>query len=88
MGEMSGIIIAIMKKESNLCIFYKERRKDINNKDTNTDRNLVLITVNKVVSYRDFQELRFSYGIDTQDPYFFIEKKLLSEAVIYQRAGY
>jgi hypothetical protein len=53
MGEMSGAVIIIMREKSNLCIFCKGRRKGISNKDTNTDKNLAPITVNKVVLYKD-----------------------------------
>ena len=50
---MSEAIIAIIKEELNLYIFCEERRKDTNNKNINTDRNLVLTVVNQIVSYRD-----------------------------------
>jgi hypothetical protein len=51
---MSGTVIAIIKKELNLYIFYERRRKNINDKNTNIDRNLVLTVINQVVPYRDF----------------------------------
>jgi hypothetical protein len=46
MGKMSEAIIAIIKKELNLCIFCEKRRKDTNDKNINTDRNLVLTVIN------------------------------------------
>jgi hypothetical protein len=46
MGEMSGTIIIIIKKELSLYIFCEKRRKDINDKNTNTDRSLVLTVIN------------------------------------------
>jgi hypothetical protein len=46
MEEMSGVIIVIIKEKLNLCIFCKGRRKDINDKNTNTDKSLVLIVIN------------------------------------------
>jgi hypothetical protein len=46
MEEMSGAVIIMIKEKLSLCIFYEKRRKDINDKSTNIDRNLVLIIVN------------------------------------------
>jgi hypothetical protein len=50
MGEMSGVMIAMIKIEEDLCIFYEGRRKDIKDKATNTE-NLVPAVVNKVILY-------------------------------------
>jgi hypothetical protein len=46
MGEMSEAIIIIIKEKLSLCIFCEGKRKNINDKNTNTDRSLVLIIVN------------------------------------------
>jgi hypothetical protein len=83
MGEMSETVIVMIKEESSLYIFYERKRKDTNDKSTNTDRNLVPIVVNQVVLYRDLQQLQQSYGIDAQDFYFFVEEKLPPGTVIY-----
>jgi hypothetical protein len=64
MGEMSKAIIIIMKIEEDLCIFCKEKRKDIKDRATNTDGSLVPVIINKIVPYRNLEEVRLSYGID------------------------
>jgi hypothetical protein len=61
---MSGVIIAIIRTEKNLCIFCKGKKKDTENKATNTDRNLVPVTINKVISYKNLEKVRLSYSID------------------------
>jgi hypothetical protein len=43
---MSGIIIAMIREKLSLYIFYEERRKDIKDKSTNTDKSLILTVVN------------------------------------------
>jgi hypothetical protein len=55
MGEMTGAIIAMIKEELSLYIFCEGRRKNTNDKNTNTDRNLVLTVINQVVPYRNLQ---------------------------------
>jgi uncharacterized coiled-coil protein SlyX len=45
-GKMSGAIIAIIKEKLSLYIFCEKRRKDINDKNINTDKNLILTVVN------------------------------------------
>jgi hypothetical protein len=77
-----------MGTEVDLCIFCKGKRNKTQDQATNTDGNLIPVTVNKVVPYRDLEEIRRSYGINNQDPYFFIQEKLLSGTVIHQNAGY
>jgi hypothetical protein len=72
----------------NLCIFCKEKRNRIQNQVINTDGSLMPVTINKVVPYRNLEEIRRSYGINDQDPYFFIQEKLLSGTVIHHDAGY
>jgi hypothetical protein len=64
MGEISGIVIAIMRIEKNLCIFYKERKKDTKDRAINTDGSLVPVIINKVILYRNLEEVRLSYGIN------------------------
>jgi hypothetical protein len=88
MGEMSETIITIIKIEKDLYIFCERRKKDIKNRATNTDGNLMPVTVNKVIPYRNLEEMRQSYGIDNQDPYFFVREKLPPGTVIYPGAGY
>jgi hypothetical protein len=61
---MSGAIIAIIKIKKDLCIFCEERKKDTENKATNTDGSLVPVTINKVVLYRNLEEVRLSYNIN------------------------
>jgi hypothetical protein len=85
---MSEVIIAMIKIEKDLCIFYEGRKKDIKNKATNTDGSLIPVTINKMVPYRNLEEIRLSYGINDQDPYFFIQEKLPPGTIIYQKAGY
>jgi hypothetical protein len=83
MGEMSGAVIAIMKIKENLYIFCKGRRKDTKNRATNTDGSLVPVIINKMILYRNLEKIRLSYGINTQDPYFFIREEPPSGTVIY-----
>jgi hypothetical protein len=71
MGEMSEVVIAIIKAETDLCIFCKGKRKDTGDKTINTDKSLIPIIINKVVPYRNLEEIRLFYKIDDQDPYFF-----------------
>jgi hypothetical protein len=88
MGKMSGAVIIIMKIEKNLYIFYKGKKKDTENRVINTDGSLMPVIINKVVLYRNLEKVRLSYGIDIQDPYFFIKEKPPLGTVIYQGAGY
>jgi thioredoxin-related protein len=82
MGEMSRVIIAIIKTEKDLCIFCERRKRDTKNRATNTE-NLVPAIINKMVPYQNFQKLRLSYRIDYQDSYFFIKEKLPPGTVIH-----
>jgi len=43
---MLGVVIAIIREKLNLYIFCEKRRKDIKDKNTNTNRSLVLTVVN------------------------------------------
>jgi hypothetical protein len=61
---MSGAVIAIIKIKENLCIFYEERKKDTKDRATNTDGSLVPVIINKVILYRNLEEIRLFYGID------------------------
>jgi hypothetical protein len=69
--------------EMDLCIFCKGKKNRIQDQATNTDGNLIPVTVNKVVPYRNLKEIRRSYGINNQDSYFFIQKKLPPGTVIH-----
>jgi hypothetical protein len=80
---MSGVVIAIMRIEENLYIFCEGRKKDTKNRAINTDGSLVPVTINKVVFYQNLEKIRLSYGIDNQDPYFFIQEKLFPGTVIH-----
>jgi hypothetical protein len=71
-----------------LCIFCKRKRNKTQNQATNTDGNLIPVIINKVVPYRNLKEIRRSYGINNQNPYFFIQEKLPPGTVIYHNAGY
>jgi hypothetical protein len=62
----------IMGTEVDLYIFCKGKRNRTQDQATNTDGNLIPVTVNKVVPYRNLEKVRRSYGINNQDPYFFI----------------
>jgi hypothetical protein len=64
MGEMSGAVIAIIKIKEDLCIFCEGKRKDIKDRAINTDGSLVFVIISKVISYRNLEEMRLSYGID------------------------
>jgi hypothetical protein len=88
MGKMLGAVIAIIKIEEDLYIFYEDRRKSIEDRATNTDGSLVPVIINKVIPYQNLEEIRQSYGIDDQDPYFFIQEKLLPDTVVHPGAGY
>jgi hypothetical protein len=85
---MLGAVIAIMKIEEDLCIFCEGRRKDTKDRATNTDGSLMPVTVNKVIPYRNLEEVRLFYGIDNQNPYFFMQEKLPPGIVIYPETGY
>jgi hypothetical protein len=71
-----------------LCIFCKEKRNKTQNQATNTDRSLVLVTINKIILYRNLEEIRRFYSINNQDLYFFIQEKLPPDIVIYHNARY
>jgi hypothetical protein len=71
MGEMSGTVIAIIKIEKNLCIFCGRKKKP-KNRAINTDGSLVPVIINKVIPYRNLEEVRLFYGVNDQDFYFFI----------------
>jgi hypothetical protein len=88
MGEMLGAIITMIKIEEDLYIFYKRRRKDTRDKTTNTDGNLMPVATNKMVLYRNLKKMRQSYGIDNQDPYFFVREKLPPGTMIHLKTGY
>jgi hypothetical protein len=64
MGEMSGAVIVIIKIKEDLYIFCERRRKDMKDRVTNTDGSLVPVIINKVVFYRNLEEIRLFYGID------------------------
>jgi hypothetical protein len=51
MGEMLGAVIIIIKIEEKLCIFCERRRKNTEDRATNTDGSLVPVIINKVVLY-------------------------------------
>jgi hypothetical protein len=85
---MSGTVIIMIKIKENLYIFCEGRKKDIKNRATNTDGSLIPVTVGKIVFYRNLKEMRLSYGIDNQDPYFFVREKLPPGTVIHPGAGY
>jgi hypothetical protein len=80
---MSETVIAIMKIEKDLYIFCEKRRKDTEDRATNTDGNLIPVIINKVIPYRNLEKIRLSYGIDAQDPYFFIKKEPPPGTVIH-----
>jgi hypothetical protein len=58
--------------EIDLYIFCKKKKNRIQDQITNTDGNLILVIINKVVSYRNLKKVRRFYDIDDQDSYFFI----------------
>jgi hypothetical protein len=51
MRKITGIMIAIIKTEKNLCIFCERRKKDTEDRAININGNLVPVTVNKVIPY-------------------------------------
>jgi hypothetical protein len=61
-----------MGTEIDLYIFYKGKKNRTQNQAINTDGNLIPVIINKVISYRNLEEVRRFYSIDDQDPYFFI----------------
>jgi hypothetical protein len=61
-----------MGTEVDLYIFCKKKRNRTQDQATNTDGNLIPVTINKIIPYRNLKEIRRSYDIDDQDPYFFI----------------
>jgi hypothetical protein len=88
MRKMSGAMIAIIKIEKDLYIFCKGRKKNIKNRATNTDGNLMPVTTNKMIPYQNLEKIRQSYDIDDQDPYFFIQEKLLPDTVMHLKTEY
>jgi hypothetical protein len=77
-----------MGTEVDLYIFYKKKRNRTQDQATNTDGNLIPVTINKIISYRNLEKVRRSYDINNQNPYFFIQEKLPPDTVIYHNAGY
>jgi hypothetical protein len=71
-----------------LYIFCKEKKNRTQDQIINTDGNLVPVIINKIVPYRNLEEIRRFYNINDQDPYFFIQKKLPPGIVIHQNARY
>jgi hypothetical protein len=72
-----------MGTEVDLYIFYKEKRNRTQDQATNIDKSLTPVTINKVIPYRDLEKVRQSYGVNDQDPYFFIQERLLPDIVIH-----
>jgi hypothetical protein len=62
----------MMGTERDLYIFYKRKRNRTQDQAINTDGNLIPVIINKVIPYRNLKEIRQSYDINDQDPYFFI----------------
>jgi hypothetical protein len=56
----------------NLYIFYKRKKNKIQDQAINTDGNLVPVTINKIIFYRNLEKIRRFYNINDQDSYFFI----------------
>jgi hypothetical protein len=55
-----------------LYIFCERKKNRIQDQATNIDRNLMPVTINKVVPYKNLEEVRLFYDINDQDPYFFV----------------
>jgi hypothetical protein len=55
-----------------LYIFYERKKNRIQDQTINTDGNLIPVIINKVIPYRNLEEIRRSYDINDQNPYFFI----------------
>jgi hypothetical protein len=53
-----------MKTEKDLYIFCERKKKDIENRATNTDGSLMPVTINKMISYRNLKKIRLFYSID------------------------
>jgi hypothetical protein len=70
--EITRTITTIIEIEIDLCIFYKKNKNKTQDQAINTDGNLMPVIINKVIFYRNLKRVRLSYGIDEQDPYFFI----------------
>jgi hypothetical protein len=85
---MSGAIIAIIKIKKNLYIFCKEKRKNTRDRAINTNGNLIPVITNKIIPYRNLKEVRRSYNINNQNPYFFIREKLPPGTIIHPETGY
>jgi hypothetical protein len=64
MGEMSGVMIVMIKIEKDLYIFYERRRKDTKDRAINTDGSLMPVTINKIIPYRNLEEMRLSYNVN------------------------
>jgi hypothetical protein len=64
LGEITGIIATIIGIKIDLCIFYKKKRNKIQDRVTNTDENLILVTINKVIPYRNLEKVRQFYNIN------------------------
>jgi hypothetical protein len=62
----------IIKTEIDLYIFYKRKKNKTQDQAINTDGNLIPVTINKVILYRNLKEIRRFYDINNQDSYFFI----------------
>jgi hypothetical protein len=76
-------VAIIIRIKIDLCIFYKRKRNKTQDQAINTDENLIPVTINKVIPYRNLKEIRRFYGINNQDSYFFIQEKLPPGTVIH-----
>jgi hypothetical protein len=58
MKEMSGIIIAIIKIKEDLYIFCERKKRDTEDRATNTDGSLVPVIINRVIFYQNLEKIR------------------------------
>jgi hypothetical protein len=86
--KISGTVTTIIRTKMDLYIFCKRKKNKTQDQTTNTDGNLVPVTINKIIPYRNLEKIRRSYDINNQNPYFFIQEKLPPGTVIHHNAGY
>jgi hypothetical protein len=64
MGEMSGVVIVMIKIKEDLYIFCERKRKNTKDRIINTDGSLIPVIINKIIFYRNLEEVRLFYGIN------------------------
>jgi hypothetical protein len=57
-------VTIIIGTEIDLYIFYERKKNKTQDQTINTDGNLIPVTINKIVSYRNLKKIRQFYDIN------------------------